>query len=112
MTNRSLSSEPSDAPQIGERNLLAAMIFRAWWDIYSPHTIYRPPASRWVRSTTKTPFSFEWCCLLLGMEPADIRNVIMNNAAEATRHKSPSRRRAIRRKRAFAALKARLQLAA
>lgn len=69
------------------RNLLAAVIHQAADDLRpEPHQrpseqrvldMERDKARRWVTAVDTRPFSFEWCCLLLDMEPDRMRTGIL-----------------------------------
>lgn len=86
-TNSRRGDQMKEGPSLSQdqacRNLLAAVIHQAADDMHpAPHA--RPSeqsalegernrAKRWVTSLETRPFSFDWCCTLLDMNPERMR---------------------------------------
>ena len=63
--------------EIGEQKLVTAMIERAFLDFYSNDGRYSGSARIWVFEEKDTeeriPFSFNWCCGVLGWDASELR---------------------------------------
>jgi len=72
--------------EIGEYKLVTAMIERAFLDFYSNNPRSRNSAEIWVFSANdakgEIPFSFEWCCGIIGWEPSIFREKLKIRLAQ------------------------------
>ena len=63
---------------IPERNLICAMIIRAWADLGSTDdTIFRD-SYKWVNGRKTTRFSFYWCSMSINLCPLMLRRKILS----------------------------------
>lgn len=88
----------NDRGSIPEMALVAAVLYQAAKDArirfskdeygikYSP----REKALRWVEDEDKRPFSFNWCCTVLGLSPEWARKKIV--AGETFKHRARPKR--------------------
>lgn len=69
--------EPDQPP---ERSLIAAILARAFCDLLnnlSNNDVEYRRANGWLRSNSKKPFSFIWCCLALDLSALHVRNRVL-----------------------------------
>ena len=71
-----------------ERSLIAAIMARAFSDILNNvvdgKIAYRS-ANGWLRSNSKKPFSFIWCCLALDLSALHVRTRVLEMKTKGER---------------------------
>ena len=75
--DKRLPKAPDD-PLRPEKRLLGQMLYRASLDYLSPDPKERGDAPDWINSRDASPFSFEWICHVLDMDPEVYREALFN----------------------------------
>lgn len=77
----------------GERNLISAVIIRAWADLGSADLDLYRDSIKWVNSRKTSKLSFYWCSMALDLCPNSLRRKILSipfseqvNKLQAERH--------------------------
>lgn len=78
------SKVPGSRELSPEEHLCAAMLRRAWWDLwlYGPGTV-QDDARNWLECGEDRPFSFVWCCEVTGLCEEWVRTLIVGTEAKS-----------------------------
>lgn len=67
-----VTEDPDPPRTLPERNLLAAVLARAFCDLKGPHASERRKAEAWIRSKSRKEWTFAWVCYNLDLDPKEI----------------------------------------
>ena len=75
-TNRFSAEDDAEPVRTPERNLVAAVLHRAFIDIHENNEDARR-ARRWIRAIGDKPFDYLWCCKVLELQPLTLREILL-----------------------------------